>query len=591
MINLEPKDKEALINCAMGKIPADLCITNVRLVNVLTGEIYPADIYVYDKFIAHVEKDNVGENIDAKKIVDGEGKYIIPGLIDSHVHIESSMLTPRNFAKCIINHGTTTIVTDPHEIANVYGREAVKYMHDASDNLPMRQLIDIPSCVPAVPGLENSGAEFFAEDIFELAKLERVVGLAEVMDYIGVVNCSERMMSIIQAGKDCGLYIQGHAPFVSGRMLSAYVIGGARTCHESRSEKEFVEKLRVGMSVDVRESSISKNAREAVLGTQGIKFYDNFCSCTDDRESHDLIEIGHINTTVKKLVASGMDAITAIKSATFNTARQIKIENLGAIAPGYIADMLIVESLSDIKPSEVYFEGELVSKDGKLVKEIEDIEFEIETRNSINLKQPELSAYEYKAPIENGTVKVNIMCYDSSFSAATYVSTEEVPVKNGVLDISHDEDLKYITVFNRYGKGTIGYGITRGFGTKSGAVASTVSHDSHNMTVVYDTKENAKACIDALIECKGGLAVSNKGKCLGTIPLQVGGLMSINPAEVVAKQSEEMKEHLKAFELELDDNPLLRIVTCALPVIPECKMSDLGLVDVLKKEIIPLFAK
>ncbi len=590
MINLEPKDKKALINCAMGKISADLCISNIRLVNVLTGEIYPADVYVYDKFIAHIETEQVGQNIDAKKIVDGGGKYLIPGLIDSHVHIESSMLTPRNLAKCIVNHGTTTIVTDPHEIANVYGKEAVRYMHDSSEKLPMRQLIDIPSCVPAVPGLENSGAEFFADDIRELAKLERVIGLAEVMDYIGVVNCDERMMSIIEAGKECGLYIQGHAPFVSGRTLSAYAIGGARTCHESRSEKEFLEKLRVGMSVDVRESSISKNAREAVLGTQGIKFFDNFCSCTDDRESHDLLEIGHMNTTVKKLVSSGMDALTAIKSATYNTARQIKIENLGAIAPGYIADMLIVEDLADISPSQVFFEGELVSENGKLVNPIEDIEFELETRNSINLEKPELSAYEYKAPIENGMVKVNIMTYDSRFSAATYTSTEEIPVVNGILDISHDKDLKFITIFNRHGKGTIGYGITRGFGTKSGAIASTVSHDSHNMTVVYDTKENAKACIDALIDSKGGLSVANGEKCLAVIPLQVGGLMSISPAEVVAEQSINMQSHLKDFGLELNDNPLLRIVTCALPVIPECKMSDLGLVDVLKKEIIPLFA-
>lgn len=589
MIKFEPKNKKMLLKCAMGEIPADLCITNIRLVNVLTGEIYPADVYVYDKFIAHVEIDHVGQNIDAKEIVDGNGEYLIPGLIDSHVHIESSMLTPRNFAKCVINHGTTTVVTDPHEITNVFGKEAVYYMHESSKNLPMRQLIDIPSCVPAVPGLENAGGEIVASDIKELAQLERVIGLAEVMDYIGVVNGDDRMLDIIDAAKECGLYLQGHAPFVTGRTLSAYCIGGARTCHESRTEYEFLEKLRVGMSVDVRESSISLNARESVLGTQGIKFYDNYCACTDDRESDDLLHIGHLNTTVRKMIATGMDAITAIKSATYNTARQIKIDNLGAIAPGYIADMVIVSSLSQLDPSKVFFEGELVSKDGQLVKEIEDMTFDIENRNSVNLEMPSLDIFKYKAPIENGTVKVNVMTYHGMISAATHTVVEELPVVDGYLDISHDKDLKFITVLNRYGNGTIGYGVTRGFGTSKGAIASTVSHDSHNLTVVYDTAKNALIAAEELIAIQGGMAIVNEEKLLASLPLQVGGLMSVHTAQEVAKQSQAMKNALLELELVNKDNPLLRIVTCALPVIPDCKMSDLGLVNVLKKELIPLY--
>lgn len=589
MLQLEPKNKENLIACAMGKIPADMCITNVRLVNVLTGEVYLADVYVYEKFIAHVEAERVGVDIQAKEIVDGKGQYMIPGLIDSHIHIESSMLTPRNFAKGVINHGTTTVVTDPHEIANVFGTEAVEYMHAASENLPMRQLIDIPSCVPAVPGLENSGAEFGAEEIHQLAKLERVVGLAEVMDYIGVVHGEKRMMDIIQAAKEEGLYIQGHAPFVSGRMLSAYTIGGARTCHESRTEKEFLDKLRVGMHVDVRESSISLNAREGVQGTRGIKFFDNFCSCTDDKESDDILHKGHLNVTVRKLIASGMDPITAIKSATYNTARQIKMDNLGAIAPGYIADMVLLDSLCELKPSTVYFEGELVSENGALLEPIEDMEFEIETRNSVQLESVELEKFIYKTPVQSGTVTVNVMAYTDLLAANTHVSVEELPVKDGVLDISGDKDLKYVTIFNRHGKGTIGYGVIRGFGTHSGALASTVSHDSHNVVVVYDTPENGKAAVDELIACAGGMAIANNGVVCATLPLQVGGLMSIHSAEVVAEQSQVMKEELLKLGLETMDNPLLRIVTCALPVIPDCKMSDLGLVDVWNKKLLPLY--
>lgn len=588
MFKLEARCKEDLIACAMGKIPADLCITNVRLVNVITGEVYPADVYIYDKFIAHVESEAVGEDINAKEIVDGKGQYLTPGFIDSHVHIESSMLTPRNFAKGVINHGTTTVITDPHEIANVYGTEAVHYMHEASENLPMRQFIDIPSCVPAVPGLENSGAEFGADEIHELAKLDRVIGLAEVMDCMGVIHGEARMMDIIRAAQEEGLYLQGHAPFLSGRMLSAYAIGGARTCHESRTEKEYLEKMRIGMHVDVRESSISLNAREGVAGTRGIKFFDNFCSCTDDRESDDILHKGHLNVTVRKLIASGMDAITAIKSATYNTARQIKMDNLGAIAPGYIADMLLMESLSELKPTQVYFEGTLVSENGALVVPIEEMEFEIETRNSVQLESPTLEQFIFTPPISGDTAKVNVMVYGDT-SAATYTSTEEVPVVDGKLDLSHDSDLKYVIVFNRHGKGTVGYGVIRGFGTHSGAVASTVSHDSHNLIVVYDTPENGKIAVDALLEIAGGMAVASEGTLKATLPLQVGGLMSASPAQVVAEQSQIMKEAMYEIGLTSMHNPLLRIVTCALPVIPECKMSDLGLVDVFNKKIIPLY--
>lgn len=572
----------------MGKIPADMCLTNVRLVNVITGEIYPADVYVYDKFIAHVESEQVGETINAKEIIDGQGMYLTPGFIDSHIHIESSMLTPRNFAKGVINHGTTTVITDPHEIANVFGTEAVRYMHEASENLPMRQLIDIPSCVPSVPGLENSGAEFGAAEIHELAQLERVVGLAEVMDCVGVIHGEARMMSIIRAAQEEGLYLQGHAPFLSGRMLSAYAIGGARTCHESRTEKEYLEKLRVGMHVDVRESSIALNAREGVLGTQGIKFFDNFCSCTDDRESDDILHKGHLNVTVRKLIASGMDPLTAMKSATYNTARQIKMDNLGAIAPGFIADMLLMDSLSELRPSKVYFEGTLVSENGSLVVPIADEKFEIETRNSVKLESPDLEQFIYAPPVIADVATVNVMVY-GDVSAHTYVKAEELPIIHGKLDISHDKDLKYVVVFNRHGKGTVGYGIIRGFGTTRGAIASTVSHDSHNLIVVYDTPENGKLAVDTLIQLGGGMAVIDDGIVRSTLPLQVGGLMSISQAEVVAEQSQSMKEVMHDVGLTNMDNPLLRIVTCALPVIPDCKMSDLGLVDVFQKKLIPLY--
>lgn len=588
MIKLQAKNKRNLIACAMGKIEADLCVSNVRLVNVLTGEIYPADVYVYEGYIAHIETINVGKDIVAKEVIDGNGQYMTPGFIDSHVHIESSMLTPRNFAKGVINHGTTTVVTDPHEIANVYGTDAVRYMHDASEDLPMRQLLHVPSCVPAVPGMENSGAEFGPNEITEMAKLERVVGLAEVMDMYGVIHGSDRMMDIVKAAEDAGLFIQGHAPFITGRELSAYAIGGGKSCHESRTEYEFLEKMRIGIQVDVRESSISLNAREGVLGTQGVKFYDMFCVCTDDREADDILHIGHLNVTLRKMIATGLDPVTAIKSATYNNAKQIKLDNLGAIAPGYVADMLLMESLTELAPSKVFFEGKLVSADGKLTVDIEDKEFELETRNSMRLEKPELSKFCYNVPTSGDTVKVNVMSYLPK-TPITKATQEEFPVVNGILDISGDKDVKYITVFNRHGKGTIGYGLIRNFGSVKGAVASTVSHDSHNLVVVYDTPENGKAAVDAIFENGGGMAVADEGVVKATLPLVVGGLMSEFPAQIVAEHAQGMKEALWALGMVDFHNPILRIGICALPVIPECKMSDLGLVDVLRKEIIPLY--
>ncbi len=583
-------DRQKLIDCAMGRIPADLCITNIYLVNVLTGEVYPADVYVYDKHIVHVETKNLGVDINAKEIIDGKEQYLIPGLIDSHIHIESSMLTPRNFARGVVNHGTTTVVTDPHEIANVYGKEAVYYMHEASEDLPMRQLIDIPSCVPSVPGLENAGAVITPDDVDELAKLERVVGLAEVMDYIGVINNDERMVEMIKRAKQNGLYIQGHAPFMTGRELSAYALSGSRTCHESRTTQEFSEKLRIGMWVDVRESSIALNAREAFLGTQGMKVLDNFSVCTDDREADDILNKGHLNLTVNKLIASGMDPILAIKGATYNNARQINRDDLGAIAPGFIADMQLVPSLAQLKPSKVFFEGKLVSENGALVEPISEKKFEIETRNSMVMETPTLEMFEYKTPIQNGTVKVNVVHYANTGTIMTDAVVEELPVVNGKLDISHDTDLKYIISINRHGKGTIGYGVIRNFGTKVGAIASTVSHDSHNLIIIYDKAENALLTAEKLLETGGGMAAAANGELLGVLPLKVGGLMSEHPAEVVAEHAGNMKNVLEnELGLTGTHNPLLRIATCALIVIPFCKMSDLGLVDVINKKLMPLY--
>ncbi len=587
MYKLKPKNKKELLKAAMGKIPADLAVKNCQWVNVFTGEILPAVVYVKDGFVAHVELVELDGPYNADEVFDAEGRYLIPGFVDAHVHIESSMMVPRNIAKVIVPHGTTTIIHDPHELANVYGVEGVQYMHDCAADLPMRQLVDIPSCVPAVPGCENAGAEFFAAEIKELAKLERVVGLAEVMDFFGVMHGDDRMMDIIDAAEEAGLYLQGHAPSVSGRNLSAYLCGGPYTCHETRGSEEALEKLRMGMYVDARESSITKNIEAIWSGVKDCKYFDTLTLCTDDRESDDLLHEGHMNAVARKAIACGMDPVAAIKSATINTAREIGVAHLGAVAPGYVADMVLTKDLTTLWADAVFYEGKLVAKDGKLVEPIADQDYEIETRNSMNLAPVTAADFVIKTPVESGTVKVNIMEYLTKDSSVTVKNTVELAVENGKIVLG--EDMAFVAVLNRYGKGTKGFGIVKNFGLEIGSIASTVSHDSHNLTIVYFDEQDAAVAANELIAQGGGMTAVKDGAVLNTLRLEVGGLMTKLDAEALTVEAAKMKEIEKGMGLTVPVNPLLRIVSLALPVIPSVKMSDLGLVNVADQTMIPLF--
>ena len=590
-MELQYKDKKRLLKAALGEIPADLCVKNVRLVNVFTGEILPADVYVCDGFVCHVEYDDFS-TCNANEIYDAQGQFMTPGFLDAHMHIESSMLTPRHFAEVSVPWGTTTIITDPHEIGNVWGMEGVRYMHENSNDVPQRQFIDIPSCVPAVPSIEISGADFLAEQIEELSSLDRVIGLAEVMDFLAVMHGDDRMMDIIDVAKKKGLYIQGHAPFLSGRSLSAYLCGGPRTCHESRSSYEGLEKMRQGMYVDMRESSMSKNVNTVWDGVKDFTYFDTLCVCTDDRESDDLLKLGHINDVLRVVIAHGMDPVLAIKCATINIAREIHFDNIGAVAPGYAADMVLMPDLREMNPSAVFYEGKLVAKNQKLLVPIEDRAYDLENRNSVNVVRS-LTAEDLriKAPIANGTVKVNVLTYLTHMLSSTESVVEELPVKDGYLDLSGDPDLNYVAVINRYGHDRMAVHVVRRFGTDHGALASTVSHDSHNLTCVYDTAENGLLAIQKLLEVGGGMCAVEDGQILHTLALPVGGLMSVKHASELSVDATAMKEADRRLGLTQMPNPLLRIVSLALPVIPKAKMSDAGLIDVGTKTIIPLFAK
>ena len=576
------KDRRHLILSAQGKEKNDLKIINCKVLNVFTGKIEQEDIYITDGFISYVGK----EELDTKEIYDAKGAFVIPGLIDSHVHIESSMLHPANFAKVVLPWGTTTIINDPHEIGNVLGVDGVRYMIKKGEGIPMRQLFDIPSCVPSLKGKENAGATFYSKEIKELSKEERVIGLAEVMDYVSLLNGDQWILDILDTAEEEGLMIQGHAPSLTGKELSAYLCAGPNTDHETRDTSEASDKLKRGMRIDIRESSIAKNVKEIFEGVKDSRYYDQLSFCTDDREADDILKNGHLNVVLNKAIASGMDPIDAIKCATYNAAKEAHLENIGAVASGYTADLILLDDLSKIDPKAVFFMGELVAENGRLCVDIEDRALEEEGINTIKINDISIDDLTLKAKVKDGSVLCNVMSYENENGSLSSLKQIELEVEDHIVKLR--DDFKFVAVINRYGTGDICLGVVENFGSKRGALASTVSHDCHNLTVVFDDPVNALICVKEIQRVGGGMCAVLDNRVLYTLALPLAGLMSLKGAEELSKDIEAMKDADRELGLTSLENPLLRIVTLALPVIPFVKFSDLGMIDVLKKEFIPV---
>ncbi|MFP4200576.1 MAG: adenine deaminase [Clostridia bacterium] len=595
-MRIQPRDRDALVEAALGKRPADLLIENVQLVNVFTGEIYPASVLVYEGFVAHVEADPDGlggeiHPMEAKERIDGGGSYLLPGLIDSHVHIESSMMTPANFARTVLPHGTTTAITDPHEIGNVLGIEGVRYMLEASEGLPMRQYVLTPSCVPSVPGLETTGASFGAEEIAEMLQWDRVLGLAEVMDYPGVIHGSQRMRDILAEAQERNTFIQGHSPTLSGRALSAYLCAGPTSDHEVRVTSEAREKMRLGMTIDGRESSISRNLEDVIPALEGFDLPPNFTLCTDDREPADLIADGSVNHVVRRAIEEGVEPVRAIRYATLHPARSVGIENLGAVAPGYVADMVLVPDLEAMVAKRVFFEGREVARNGQTIVEFPDADFSIERHNTVHLAPLEPRDLQIEAPGGSTSAKVRVITYASEDSLFAEFAEEDVPVTEGYLAPTEGGNLATVAVFHRHGANdNRALGIIRRFGLTHGAVAATVSHDCHNLTVVATNPEDGARAANVLIEHGGGLACVRGGEVLDVLPLPIAGLMSDATPEQMARSTERLKDTLRGMGIPGED-PLLRIATLTLAVIPEAKITDMGLVSVNDQELVPLFCE
>ncbi|MCR5261297.1 MAG: adenine deaminase [Candidatus Gastranaerophilales bacterium] len=567
-------DAEKLIRIAKGEELADVVIKNANLVNVFNDEIKKTDIAIYKGRIA-----GLGLGYKGQKEIDVNGSYVTPSFIDGHVHIESSMCTPKEFAKAVVPEGTVTVMADPHEISNVFGLHGISYMRAACMNLPLQVYIMLPSCVPATDS-ETSGFELASYDLSLLMDDPAILGVAEMMNFPGVLSCDKEVMSKLKLGLAKRKKIDGHAPGLSGKNLCAYVAAGVMSDHECTTPEEATEKLGLGMYIMIREGSAAKDLQPLIPVLKG-KNTRRCIFVTDDRHPTDLK--GHINDMVRQAVEAGVDPITAIKVASINTAEYFGLTDLGAIAPGYRANMLVFDNLKDFKPKLVFKGGEIVAENGKLIVDLEHNEMP-KLRGSVNVKW--IEAEDFKIPAKSDTVTAMQIVPGTLLTKSIKA---KVKVVDGYAESDVDNDLLKIMVFERHkATGNIGKGFVKGFGLKSGAIASTVAHDSHNMIVVGTNDADMQMAATELVKTQGGKVVVNNGKVVSILPLPIAGLMSDQPFETVLQQCHDLKDGVKQIGCNLED-PFMTMAFLSLSVIPDIKITDKGVFDVNAFKFIDIF--
>ena len=547
----------AMVDVALGRIPAQLVLKNANLINVFTGEIYPTDVAIHTGYVA-----GLGSYSGAKEI-DCTGKYVCPGLIDAHVHIESAMVTPDQFARAILPRGTTTVIADPHEIANVHGLSGIRYIMESAENLPLNVFMMLPSCVPATP-FENSGATLRAEQLAEMIDFPRVLGLGEVMDTDSVLHCKHGVFDKIVLAKQAGKQIDGHSPGLKGRDVTAYIMAGIRSDHECVTAEEATERLRLGASVMLREGSVARNVVDLLPAVTPET--SRFCFfCTDDKHPSEILSEGHIDYNIRLAIRHGLHPITAVQMATINPAKHFGIKNTGAVAPGYKADLLIVSDLEDFRVEKVFKKGRLVAEDGQAKFQTSPIN-DSKMRRSVNLQT--ITSDYFKLPKNAANLPViGIQPYS--------LLTDKLPFDPEAIDTYHK-----ITVIERHhATGNHYTAYIAGFGTFQGAIASTVAHDSHNMVVIGSNDDDMRIAVNALAEVGGGLAIVSGTEVLGILPLPIAGLLSDLPVEEVNTILEELKYFAYQRGVRRDIDPFMTLAFMALPVIPHLKVTDIGLFD------------
>lgn len=560
-----------LTAAARGDIPADLVIKNSKIVDLFNGRIVRADAAIYKDTIAGIG------SYKGKKTIDAMGCYLLPGFIDGHIHLESTMLSPLEFTKLCLSNGTTAVVIDPHEIANVAGIAGIKYILKATENLPLDFYIMAPSCVPA-SNLETYGHKITASDIRKLLKSKRVIGLAEVMGFPDVVNGKEAILKKIAAAE--GRIIDGHAPLLSGKELSAYIAAGPASDHEATNIKEGKEKLSLGMHLMMREGSIAKDLKNLIMLVNKHSL-SNISFVSDDLLPIELIRDGHINRILKKAVKLGTDPIMAIRMATLNTARYFNLKRIGAVAPGYKADMVLVKDLKGFKVHTVIKDGKVVYKDGEH-KTIPDRKLSppFNIINSVKARpvdERDLSAKTKERIDVIGLIPNEIL---------TKWLRLKPKIKNGMVVSDTQKDILKIAVVDRHrASGNVGCGFVKGIGLKKGAIAASIAHDSHNIISVGENDKDMAVAINRIIAMQGGLVIVEDGRVLGELPLPIAGLMSDKSAKSVAGSLDKLERITKRLGVKTE-HPFTTLSFLSLPVIPELRVTDLGVVDVMKGRIV-----
>jgi adenine deaminase len=563
---------EELIAAAHGEIEIDLMLEGAEIANVLSGEIYRADVAVHKGLVVGLDA------YSARHYIDLRGTILAPGFIDGHVHIESSMVTIPEYARAVVPKGTTTVVIDPHEIANVWGEAGIRYMLDSSKRIPLNVFIMLPSCVPST-SMETSGASLDAEALARLMEEERVLGLAEVMNYPGVIFRDPQVLGKIRlAGMK---RIDGHAPRLTGKDLSAYIAAGISSDHECTTLEEARGKLRQGMYIMIRESSAAKNLSD-LLPLITPKNSRQFLFVSDDRHPADILREGHIDYMVRTAIQEGLDPIIALQIASQNAARYFGLRALGAIAPGYRADIAVLDDLEKLSVVKVFKDGRMVAEDGYLTAKLESLP--ASKRESMHIGGLDLKSFSIKA--ESCMARVIGIIPNQIITKSLQLQPKAC---DGVINSCAERDILKMAVVERHkATGNIGLGLVQGFGLASGALASSVAHDSHNIVVVGVSDEDMLAAVLAVTQMGGGLVAVAEGNILASLPLPVAGLLSERCMQDVADGIDECIAAAHDLGCKLKD-PFMTLSFLCLPVIPELKLTDRGLVDVNAFQFVPLF--
>lgn len=546
---------------------ADLIIRNASVIDVFQNEIYKGNVAIKDgKFIG------IGDYEDGVEVIDANGAFLSPTMTDGHVHIESSMVSPAEFLKCLVARGVSTIIADPHEIANVCGLDGIKYIMDETKDLPAHVYVMLPSCVPCTP-FETSGAVLKADDLEKMIGSDQVIGLGEMMDFVGTVNRSSDILDKISLARNNNLIIDGHAPLLEGKALDDYVLADIATDHECSNVEEMKDKLRRGMYVQLREGTAAKNLEELLKGV--TKDNINRCFfCTDDRHPEDLLKDGNVDNNVRKAIRLGMEPIDAIKMATLIPANCYGLEKAGAIAPGYMADFFLFDSLEDIQAKMVFIGGKKVAENGKTIV---DFPQKISPNVLSRMKIKNFTLDDLKLKLNSNTVNVIGMQKESLLTEKLVC---DVNVKDGYFEFG-DDGIRKIAVIERHtGNSTIAIGLIKGYDIKDAAIGTTIAHDSHNLVVVGDNDVDMLNVINKIGEMSGGMAISSGGELVESLQLDIAGIMSSKTMVEIQEDIERLLN--KAKELGVGDgiDPFMTVGFMALPVIPSLKITDKGLFDV-----------